>query len=84
MYIIPSTAPNVLTSDTNVSNYLLFFDAYSKIPRLYCMEKIITEEVMNKLNMFQSIFGKIEEFVWCDLVVISADAGTQFNSTEFK
>ena len=34
--------------------------------------------------MFQSRFGKKDEFVWWDLERISADAGTQFTSTKFK
>ena len=82
--IIPSTAPKSLTSDTTFSGYLLIVDAYSKIPKLYGMEKITKEEVMDKLYMFQSRFGKIDEFGWWDLEIISADAGTQFTSTEFK
>ena len=84
MDIVPSTAPKRLTSDTNFSNYLLIVDAQSKIPKLYDMEKITTEEVMDKLDMFQSRFGKIDQFGWWDLEIISADAGTQFTSTEFK
>ena len=48
------------------------------------MEKITTEEVMDKLDMFQSRFGKIDEFGWWDLERISSDAGTQFTSTDFK
>ena len=48
------------------------------------MEKITTEEVMDKLDMFQSRFRKIDEFGWWDLEIISADAGTQFTLTEFK
>ena len=84
MDIIPSTAPKSLTRDTTFSNYLLIFDAYSKIPKLYGMEKITTEEVMDKLDMFQSRFGEIDQFGWWDLERISADAGTQFTSTEFK
>ena len=55
-----------------------------KIPKLYGMEKITTEEVMDKLDIFQSIFGKIDQFGWLDLERISADAGTQFTLTEFK
>ena len=39
MDIIPSTAPKSLTSDTTFSNYLLIVDAYSKIPKLYGMER---------------------------------------------
>ena len=78
MDIVPSTAPTILTSDTTFSNYLLIVDANSKIPKLYGIEKITTEEVMDKLDMFQSIFGNIDQFVWCDLEIISADAVTQF------
>ena len=48
------------------------------------MEKITTEEVMNKLDMFQSVFRKIDEFGWWYLERISADAGIQFTLTEFK
>ena len=48
------------------------------------MEKITTEEVMDELDMFQSRFGKIYEFGWWDLEGISADAVTQFTSTEFQ
>ena len=39
---------------------------------------------MEKLDMFQSRFGKIDQFWWWDLEKNSADAGTQFISTEFK
>ena len=84
MDIITSTAPKSLTNDTTFSNYLLIFYAYSKIPKLYGMENITTAEVMDKLDMFQSRFGKIDQFGWWDLEIISADAGTQFISTEFK
>ena len=48
------------------------------------MEKITIEEVMDKLDMFQSIFGGIGKFGWWDLEIISAIAGTQFISTELK
>ena len=84
MEIIPSTEPKRLTSDTTFSNYPLTFDSYSKIPKFYCMEKISTEEVMDELDMFQSRFGKIDEFGCWDLKSISEDAGLQFTSTEFK
>ena len=70
-----------MTSDTTFSNYLLVVDAYSKIPKLYDREKITTEEVTDKMDMFQSRFGKIDEFVCWDLERISADAGTQFTLT---
>ena len=76
MDIIPSTTPKSLTSDTTFSNYLLIVYAYSKIPKLYGMEKITTEEVMDKLDMFQSRFGRIDRFGWWDLERISSDAGT--------
>ena len=53
--------------------------AYSKFPKLYGMVKLSTEEVM-----FQDRFGKIHEFGWWDLEVISADTGTQFKSRKFQ
>ena len=84
MDIIPSTAPKSLTNDTNFSNNLLIVDAYSEIPKLYGMENITTAEVMDKRDMFQSRFGKIDQFGWWGLERISADAGTQFTLTEFK
>ena len=62
MDIIPSTEPKSLTSDTTFSNYLLIVDVHSKIPNLYGMENTTTEKVMDKLDMFQSRFGKIDEF----------------------
>ena len=48
------------------------------------MEKITTEEIMEKLDMFQSRLGKIDQFGWWELERISADEGTRFTSTEFK
>ena len=84
MDIIPSKAPKSLTNDTNFKNYLLIVDAYSKIPKLYGIENITNAEVLDKLDMFKSRFGKIDQFGWWDLEIISADAGTQFTSTEFK
>ena len=39
---------------------------------------------MDKLDMFQSRFGEIDQFGWWDLGIISTDAGTQFTSAEFK
>ena len=66
------------------SNYLFIVDAYSKIPKLNGMENITTAEVMDKLDMFQSRFRKMDQFGWWDLERISADAGTQFTLTDFK
>ena len=64
MDIILSTVPTCLTSDKTFSKYILIVDAYSKILKLYAMEKITTEEVMDKLDTFQSRFGKIDKFGW--------------------
>ena len=84
MNIIPSTAPKSLTNDINFKNYFLIVDANSKTPKLYGMENITTAEVLEKLYMFQSRFGKIDQFGWWDKERISAYAGTWFTSTEFK
>ena len=62
MDIIPTTPPKLLTIETNFSNYILIIDAYSKTPKHYGMEIITTEEVMDKLDMFQARFGKIDGF----------------------
>ena len=70
MDTIPETSPKVLTSENNFYNYLLIVDRYSK-----------TEEVMDNLYMFQPRFGKIDEFGWWYLEIISTDAGTQFSSS---
>ena len=43
---------------------------------MYGMEKLSTEEVIDKLNIFQSRFVKIDEFGWWYLERISADAGS--------
>ena len=61
MDIIPSTESKSLTIDTTFSNYLLIVDAYSKTAKLYGVDKITTEEVMNKLDIFQSQFGVFDE-----------------------
>ena len=84
MDIIPSTATKSLTNDTTFSNYLFIVDAYSKIPKLYGMDNITTEEVMDKLDMFQSRFEKIDQFGWWDLERVSVDASTQFTSADFN
>ena len=81
MDIILSTASKFLTSYTTFSNYLLIVDAYHKIPKLYGMDKITTEEVMDKLDIFQSILGKLTNL---DGRIYLSDAGTHFTPTEFK
>ena len=39
---------------------------------------------MDKLDMFQYGFGKIDECFWWNIERISADAGKEFTSMEFK
>ena len=48
------------------------------------MKNITTEEVMDKLDMFQTRFEKVDRFVWGDMEIIQADSGTQFTSKEFQ
>ena len=64
MDIILAISSKLLTKDTTFSTYLLIVDAYSKISKLYGMENITTEEVMDKLDMFQARFLKVDEFGW--------------------
>ena len=68
MEIIPAKYYTSLTKDTTFANYLLIVDDYSNITKLYGIENITTEEVMDKLDMFQAIFGKVDEFFWWYIV----------------
>ena len=47
------------------------------------MENITTEEVIDKLDMFQAGFGKDDKIGCCYIEKIQTDAGTQFTSKEF-
>ena len=58
MDIIPTTSPKSLTNETNFPDELLIVDVYLKPPKLYGMESITIEEVMDTLDMFQAIFDK--------------------------
>ena len=57
MDIITSTAPKRLTSDTTYFIYLLIVNAYSKIPKLYGMEKISTK--YDELTLTHNLSGVI-------------------------
>ena len=48
------------------------------------MENITAEEIMDKLDMFQARFGKVDEFSSWDMDRIQTDTGTQFNYKEFQ
>ena len=48
------------------------------------MEDITTEEVVDKLNMIQEIFVKVDEFGWWDMERNQNYSGTQFTSKEFQ
>ena len=48
------------------------------------MENITTEEVMDKIDMFQERFGKVYEFGWWDTERIKNGTGTQFTYKEFQ
>ena len=76
MDIIPSISSNFSTKDYNFAHFLLIVDAYFKIPELYGMDKITTEEVMVNIDMFQARFGKVDKFVWWDLEQIQTYADT--------
>ena len=64
MDTIPSTSSKNITKYTKFYNYLFIVDTYFKLPKLDGMENITTEEVMDKLDMFQARFGKFDEFGW--------------------
>ena len=39
---------------------------------------------MDKIDMFQARFGKVDEFGWLDIEIIQTDAGTYFTSKYFQ
>ena len=59
-------------------------DYYYSIPKLYGMENITTEEVIDKLDIFQTRLGKVDEFGWGGMEIIQTDAGMHFTSKEFQ
>ena len=71
---IPATPQKRLTSETTFFNFIV--DLYSKIPELYGTEIITTEEVIDRLDMFQARFSKIDGLGWWDSEKNSADTGT--------
>ena len=84
MDIISATSSKILTKYTNFVNYRLIVDSYSHITKLYGMENIFTEEFMNKLDMFQARFGKVDESGWWDMDRIQTEYGMHFTSREFQ
>ena len=70
MEIMPATSIKVVTKYPNFDNYLLIVDAYYKITKLYVIENITTEVVMDKLDMFQARVGKVDEFGWWDMEIV--------------
>ena len=48
------------------------------------MGNITTEEVMYKLDMFQEIFEKVDEFDLWGMEIIQTDSVTQFTYKEFQ
>ena len=48
------------------------------------MENITTEEFMDKIDMFQAIFGKVNEFGWWYMEIIQTDANMRFTYKEFQ
>ena len=47
------------------------------------MGNIITEEFMEKSDMFQARFGKVYEFCLWGMYIIKTDNGMQFTSKDF-
>ena len=59
-------------------------DAYSKIPRYNGMKNITTEEVMYKLDLYKTRFGKVDELIWWDINIIQNDTWKKFTFKEFQ
>ena len=84
MDTIPATYSKSLPKHTTFANYLLIVYDYFNISKLYGMENITTEEVMERPDMFQEIFGKVDAFCCWDMEIIQTDVGIQFTSKEFQ
>ena len=84
MDIIPDIYSKSLTKDNNVSYYLLIVYACSKLTKLYVMENVNTEEFMDKLDMSQTRFGKVDEFGFWYMEIIQTDYSIKFDSKEFQ
>ena len=48
------------------------------------MENITTEELMDKLDMFQAIFGKVDGFCWWNMEIIQTEDETQIPPRSFS
>ena len=59
-------------------------DHYSNISKLFGTEDIAIGEVTEKIDIFQTRFGKLDEFGWWDMEIIQTNAVTQFTSKEFQ
>ena len=84
MNIILAISSKSVTRDTTFDNYFSNVDASSNIPKLYRMDHITTEEVVDKLDMSQARFGKLDELGSWDMEIIQTDNGMQFTSKEFQ
>ena len=84
MDIIPALSFKSLTKNTNIFYCHLIVDSYSTLPIFYGMENITTEEVMDKLDIFQDRFGKVDKFSWLCLEKIRTENDTQFTSKKFQ
>ena len=68
--VIAAIASNSLTSETSFLIIFLLLIHTQKFQISYGTERISTEEVMDKLDIFQYGFGKIDEFGWWYLKIL--------------
>ena len=83
MDIIPAPQKSSFDPDCDFSHYLLIVDTYSRMPRLYELNEINTEAVMDKIEEFVARYGELNVFGWWNIGRIQADVGPQFTSEEF-
>ena len=84
MAIIPATSSKILTKYATFANHILIVCNYYNIPKLYAIENITTEEVMDRIDIFQERYGKVDYFGWWDIKIIQTNPGMQFTSKEFQ
>ena len=83
MDIIPAPHKSSFDPDCDFSHYLLIVDTYSRIPRLYGLNDLNTEAVVEKIEELVARYVKVNDFGWWNIGRIQTDAGPQFTSEEF-
>ena len=67
MDIIPAPHKSSFDPDCDLSNYLLIDNTYSRMSRLYGLNEIHSEAVMDKIEKFVVSYGRGNRFGWWNI-----------------